>query len=68
MWIILLFAQLVNTVDDVLGDVEGLHSKLDRKSKVETANQTTSQELQHVSSAHVRVCLFVSLISVSVRR
>lgn len=40
--------QLRDTVDDMLGDVEGLHSKLDRKRKVEEANQSTSQQLQVV--------------------
>lgn len=39
----------MDTVDKVLGDVEALHSKLDRKNKVEETNWSTSQQLQIVS-------------------
>lgn len=45
----------------MFGDVEGLHSKLDRKSKVEAANQTTSQQLQCVSSGAHQLCACVNL-------
>lgn len=41
-----LLLQLVSTVQDALGDVEGLHSKLDRKRHVETTNQATHMKFQ----------------------
>ena len=41
--------QLMSTVDEVLGDVDALHSKLDRKRAVEETNWSTSQQLQYVS-------------------
>ena len=38
--------QLVTTVQDAIGDVEGLHSKLDRKRHVESSNQATHMKYQ----------------------
>ena len=42
----LLKLQLVTTVQDAIGDVEGLHSKLDRKRHVESSNQATHVKYQ----------------------
>lgn len=36
----------MSTVQDALGDVEGLHSKLERKSHVENSNQATHMKFQ----------------------
>ena len=38
--------QLVTTVQDAIGDVEGLHSKLDRKRHLESFNQATHVKYQ----------------------
>ena len=38
--------QLVTTVQHAIGDVEGLHSKLDRKRHVESSNQATHVKYQ----------------------
>ena len=42
----LLKLQLVTTVQDAIGDVEGLHSKLERKRHVESSNQATHMKYQ----------------------
>lgn len=36
----------MTTVQDAIGDVEGLHSKLDRKRHVESSNQATHVKYQ----------------------
>ena len=36
----------MSTVQDALGDVEGLHSKLERKKHVECVNQATHAKFQ----------------------
>ena len=36
----------MSTVQDALGDVEGLHSKLERKRHVESSNQATHEKFQ----------------------
>lgn len=36
----------MTTVEDAIGDVEGLHSKLDRKRHVESSNQATHVKYQ----------------------
>ena len=40
--------QLVEVVEDAIGDVEGLHSKLERKTRVENSNTATAQTFQTV--------------------
>ena len=36
-------------MEDAIGDVDGLHSKLDRKTRVETSNSAAAQKFQNVS-------------------
>ena len=40
--------QLFEVVEEAIGDVGGLHSKLDRKTTVETSNAAATQKLQTV--------------------
>lgn len=45
--------QLLGVVQDTIGDVDGLHSKLERKSRVEESNLGAASQLQ--SSMHSAV-------------
>ena len=45
--------QLMDVVHGTVHDVEGLHSKLDRKTSVETRNRTTCSKMQKVHM-HIR--------------
>lgn len=47
----LVLFQLVEVVEDAIGDVDGLHSKLDRKTRVETSNSAATEKFQMVGSA-----------------
>lgn len=64
--------QLLDVVQDSIGDVDGLHSKLERKSRVEESNLSAAaqlqanmhssldalhQNLQHFSSTQQRACV-----------
>ena len=41
----------MNTVEEAVKDVHGLHSKLDRKMMVECANKTSSAQFKQVCTA-----------------
>lgn len=49
--------QLIEVVEDAIGDVDGLHSKLDRKTTVETSNSAAAQQLQTVSCGYSITCI-----------
>ena len=38
----------MEVVEDAIGDVDGLHSKLERKTRVETSNSAAAQTFQAV--------------------
>ncbi len=42
--------QLMSVVSETIGDVEGLHSKLERKGAVEKRNTDTAAHFQMVNS------------------
>lgn len=61
--------QLIEVVKDALGDVDGLHSKLERKTRVETGNSAAAQTFQVVgiycrnnTYMYMLVCFFRSFI------
>ena len=43
----------MNVVEDSIGDVKGLHSKLDRKSRVEDSNLSAAEQLR--SNVHSEI-------------
>lgn len=43
--------QLMEVAEDAIGDVNGLHSKLDRKTRVETSNSAATEKFQTVGNA-----------------
>ena len=45
------YDQVLSTMDDCVGDVKGLHSKLERKTNVEVANQEAVARFQQVCYA-----------------
>ena len=46
--LVIIHLQLIETVETAVGDVEGLHSKLDRKSSVETSNKERVTQFSEV--------------------
>ena len=45
----------MNTVEEAVGDVEGLHSKIDRKKNVESGNEVAFKDFQKVKRLRFHV-------------
>ena len=52
-----LATQLAGVVQDTVGDVEGLHSKLDRRRNVDRHNETATEKFQQVCVSQIVCCV-----------